>query len=186
MIKKSSIFIIVYALFLFISVFVPNDEHLIKIALGATLAGVFFAFSDMLLNPAQYFGAQLDSIKKSQYELKTALLNYTDEEKSKTVEYDAWMQKIKGNEVLLDKYYKKMKRMRAAGYVSFAIGILTFLTVITFYNADLKLFELLLKNENAFTIMAFAIVVSNYAAQDLIFVNQQKDMEAFGCIKEAR
>ena len=186
MIKKSSIFIIVYALFLFISVFVPNDEHLIKIALGATLAGVFFAFSDMLLNPAQYFGAQLDSIKKSQYELKTALLNYTDEEKSKTVEYDAWMQKIKGNEVLLDKYYKKMKRKRVAGYVSFEIGIFAFLSIITFFNADLKLFELLLKNENAFTIMAFAIVVSNYAIQDLFFVTQQKDMEAFEIIEKGK
>ena len=72
MIKKSSIFIIVYALFLFISVFVPNGEQLGKIALGATLAGIFFACSDMFLIPAQYFGAQLDSIKKSQYELKTA------------------------------------------------------------------------------------------------------------------
>ena len=184
MIKKSSIFIIVYALFLFISVFVPNGEQLGKIALGATLAGIFFACSDMFLIPAQYFGAQLDSIKKSQYELKTALLNYTDEEKSKTVEYDAWMQKIKGNEVLLDKYYKKMKRKRVAGYVSFAIGI--FLSIITFFNADLKLFELLLKNENAFTIMAFAIVVSNYAIQDLFFVTQQKDMEAFEIIEKGK
>lgn len=186
MIKKSSIFIIVYALFLFISVFVPNGEQLGKIALGATLAGIFFACSDTFLISAQYFGAQLDSIKKSQYELKTALLNYTDEEKSKTVEYDAWMQKIKGNEVLLDKYYKKMKRKRVAGYVSFAIGIFAFLSIITFFNADLKLFELLLKNENAFTIMAFAIVVSNYAIQDLFFVTQQKDMEAFEIIEKGK
>ena len=53
MTKKSSIFIIVYALFLFISVFVPNGEQLGKIALGATLAGIFFACSDMFLIPAQ-------------------------------------------------------------------------------------------------------------------------------------
>lgn len=186
MIKKGSIFIIVYTLFLFISVFMPNDEHLVKIALGATLAGMFFAFSDMLLNPAQYFGAQLDNIKKSQLKLKTDLLNYTDEEKTKESEYDAWMQKIKNNEARLDKNYKKMRRMRAAGYVSFAIGILAFLSVITFYNADLKLFELLLKGENKITIMAFAIVVSNYSIQDLFFVTQQKDMEAFEIIEKGK
>ena len=38
MIKKSSIFIIVYALFLFISVFVPNGEQLGKIALGGNIS----------------------------------------------------------------------------------------------------------------------------------------------------
>lgn len=172
MIKKGSIFIIVYTLFLFISVFIPNDEHLVKIALGATLAGMFFAFSDMLLNPAQFFVAQLDDIKKSQPKLKTDLLNNTDEEKTK--------------EARLDKNYKKLKRMCTAGYISFAIGIFTFLSVITFYNADLKLFELLLKGEKEITIMAFAIVMANYTIQDWLFVTQQKDMEAFEIVEKGK
>ena len=55
---------IVYVVFLFISVYISNDEYLSKIALGATLAGVFFACSDMFLNPAQYFGSQLNDLKK--------------------------------------------------------------------------------------------------------------------------
>ena len=184
MMKKSSIFMIVYVVFLFFSTYISNDEHLTKIALGATLAGMFFACSDMFLNPAQYFGTQLDRIKKSQLELKNDLSNYTDEEKSKATKYDTWMQKLQDNEAFLDKKYKEMKRKRVAGYVSFAIGIFAFLYIITFYNADLKLFEVLLKNENKITIAAFAIVVANYAAQDLIFVKQQKEIEAFESIEE--
>lgn len=186
MIKKSSIVIIVYTLFLFISVFIPNDEHLVKIALGATLAGMFFAFSDTFLNPAQYFGAQLDNIKKSQLKLKTDLLNYTDEEKTKESKYDAWMQKIKNNEAQLDGNYKKVKRMCTAGYISFAIGILAFLSIITFYNADLKLFKLLLKGEKEITIMAFAIVMLNYTIQDWLFVTQQKEMDALEIIEKGK
>ena len=184
MMKKSSIFMIVYVVFLFFSTYISNDEHLTKIALGATLAGVFFALSDMFLNPVQYFVPRLDDIKKSQFELKTNLLKYTDEEKSKATEYNDMMQKIKSNEAFLDKKYKEMKRNRVAGYVSFAIGIFAFLNIITFYNADLKLFEVLLKNVNKITIVAFAIVVANYAAQDLIFVKQQKEFEAFESIEE--
>ena len=95
MVKKSSIFMIVYVVFLFFSTYISNDEHLTKIALGATLAGIFFALSDMFLNPVQYFVPRLDDIKKSQFELKTNLLNYTDEEKSKATEYNDMMQKIK-------------------------------------------------------------------------------------------
>lgn len=184
MVKKSSIFMIVYVVFLFFSTYISNDEHLTKIALGATLAGIFFALSDMFLNPVQYFVPRLDDIKKSQFELKTDLLNYTDEEKSKEAKYDTWIQKLQDNEAFLDKKYKEMKRKRVAGYVSFAIGIFAFLYIITFYNADLKLFEVLLKNESKITIAAFAIVVANYAAQDLIFVKQQKEIEAFESIEE--
>ena len=77
-----------------------------------------------------------------------------------------------------------MKRNRVAGEVSFAIGKFAFLNILTFYNADLKLFEVLLKNESKITIAAFAIVVANYAAQDLIFVKQQKEIEAFESIEE--
>ena len=184
MMKKSSIFMIVYVVFLFFSIYISNDEHLTTIALGATLAGMFFACSDMFLSPAQYFGTQLDRIKKSQIELKNDLSNYTDEEKSKEAKYDTWIQKLQDNEAFLDKKYKEMKRKRVAGYVSFAIGIFAFLYIITFYNADLKLFEVLLKNESKITIAAFAIVVANYAAQDLIFVKQQKEMKRLSIEEE--
>ena len=184
MVKKSSIFMIVYVVFLFFSTYISNDEHLTKIALGATLAGMFFAWSDTFFNPVQYFVPQLDIIKEHQLKIKTDLLNYTEEEKSKATKYDDWMQKLQDNEAFLDKKYKEMKRKRVAGYVSFAIGIFAFLYIITFYNADLKLFEVLLKNESKITIAAFAIVVANYAAQDLIFVKQQKEIEAFESIEE--
>ena len=184
MMKKSSIFMIVYIVFLFFSIYMSNDEHLTKIALGATLAGMFFACSDMFLNPAQYFGTQLDRIKKSLLELKNDLSNYTDEEKSKATKYDDWMQELQDNEAFLDKSYKKVKRMRVAGYISFAIGIFVFLTIMTFYNADSKPFEVLLKNENEITIVAFAVVVSNYAVQDWLFAKHQKEIEAFESIEE--
>ena len=175
---------IVYVVFLFFSTYISNDEHLTKIALGATLAGIFFALSDMFLNPVQYFVPRLDDIKKSQFELKTDLLNYTDEEKSKATKYDTWMQKLQDNEAFLDKSYKKVKRMRVAGYISFAIGIFVFLTIMTFYNANSKPFEVLLKNENEITVVAFAVVVSNYAVQDWLCVKQQKKIEAFESIEE--
>ena len=184
MIKKSSIFMIVYVVFLFFSAYISNDEHLTKIALGATLAGMFFAWSDTFFNPVQYFVPQLDIIKEHQLKIKTDLLNYTEEEKSKATKYDDWMQKLQDNEAILKKSNKKVKRMRVAGYIFFAIGIFVFLTIMTFYNADLKLFELLLKSENRITIVAFAIVVSNYAIQDWLFVKQQKKIEAFESIEE--
>ena len=76
--------------------------------------------------------------------------------------------------------------MCTAGYISFAIGIFTFLSIITFYNADLKLFELLLKGEKEITIMAFAIVMANYTIQDWLFVTQQKDMEAFEIVEKGK
>lgn len=184
MVKKSRIFMIAYVVFLFFTTYISNDEHLTKIALGATLAGVFFAWSDMFLNPVQYFVPRLDDLKKRQFELKTNLLNYTDEEKSKATKYDDWMQELQDNEAFLDKSYKKVKRMRVAGYITFAIGIFVFLTIMTFYNADSKPFEVLLKNENEITIVAFAVVVSNYAVQDWLFVKQQKKIEAFESIEE--
>lgn len=175
---------IVYVVFLFFSLYISNDEYLSKIALGATLAGVFFALSDMYSNPAQYFGTQLDNIKKSQLELKTELLNYTEEEKSKVTDYDALMQKLQHNEVLLNNKSKRIKRDHVAGYVLFGVGIFVFLSVVTFYNTDLKLFEGLLKCENGITILAFAVVVFNYAMQDFLFVKHKKQIEALERMEE--
>lgn len=173
---------IVYVVFLFFSVYISNDEYLSKIGLGATLAGAFFACSDMFLNPAQYFGSQLNKIKKSQLELKDEILNYPEDKKDK--QYDNWLQNLNNNQIFLDKSFKKIKRMRISGYVSFAIGIFSFLTVLTFYNPDFKLFELLLKNEKEITILAFAIVVFNYCMQDFMFVKHKKAIESLAGIEE--
>ena len=105
--KKSSIFVIVYVMFLFFSTYIPNDEYLTKIALGASLAGMFFAWSDMFLNTVQHFVPRLDNIKKIQCDLKTELLNYTDEEKSKGEIYDTLMQKYMTEKYYLIKNIKK-------------------------------------------------------------------------------
>ena len=182
MMKKSSIFMIVYIVFLFFSIYMSNDKHLTKIALGATLAGMFFACSDMFLNPAQYFGTQLDRIKKSQLELKNDLSNYTDEEKSKATKYDDWMQELQDNEAFLDKSYKKVKRMRVAGYISFAIGIFVFLTIMTFYNADSKPFEVLLKklfsmSRTTFVIAEFFLSSSFASDEREIVTKSSKSLE---------
>ena len=184
MMKKSSIFMIVYVVFLAFSIYISDDEHLTKIALGTTFASMFFACSDMFFNSAQYLGTLLDRIMKSHLEVKYNLFKCNDMEKLE-VKCDDWMQNLQDKESFLHKSYIKVKRMRAIGNIIFAIGIFVFLSVITFYNADLKLFEELLKNERKITILAFAIVVANYTAQDLIFVKQRKDIiEVYESIEE--
>ena len=182
MIKKSSIFMIVYVIFLFISVYISNDEYLSKIALGATLAGVFFACSDMFLNPAQYFSSQLNELKKSQLKLRNEIAKYPEEKRGE--QYLIWQKKLDSNEDFLNKNLKKTKRMHIAGYIFFALGIFVFLMILAFYNPDFKVFGILLKNERTITILAFAIVVFNYSMQDLLFVKHKKNLETLENISE--
>lgn len=182
MIKKSSIFMIVYVVFLFISMYISNDEYLSKIALGATLAGVFFACSDMFLNPAQYFGSQLNELKKSQLKLRNEIAQYPEEKRGE--QYLVWQKKLDSNEDFLNKNLKKTKRMHISGYIFFALGIFVFLMILAFYNPDFKVFGILLKNERTITILAFAIVVFNYSMQDLLFVKHKKNLETLENISE--
>lgn len=175
---------IVYVVFLLISSVISNDDNMSKIALGATLSGIFFAFSDSLLNPVQYFCNEYDSIKKAITHIKEQILNLPEDIKSKNNKYDACLNDLSKCEKTMDKNLKHIKRMRVAGYIFFAIGIFVFLFVVTFYSNDYKIFQYLLKYENNITITAFAMVIFNYFIQDVFFINHQKEYEEIEKIVE--
>lgn len=177
----------VYTVFLFFSFFcISNDEYLSKITLAATLAGMFFAGSDTLLTPAQYFSTELSIIKKDILDMKSEILNRIAKEPAHSDKYNDCMQDVINTEARIDECNKHIKRLYIVGYIAFALGIFAFLTVITFYNTNLKLFAALLNAENRITILAFAFVVLNYLLQDLLVSKTQKDIDAIKNTQEEK
>ena len=181
MIKKSNIFMIVYVVFLLFSI-LSDGEYLSKIALGATLAGLFFAFSDSFLNSAQYFAPRYNALKNSQSELRNEILIYYKLEKRE--ELDACLKEIDNNMILINKRIREIKRKSIAGYILLGLGIFVFLSILTFYNTDSKIFEFLINNENTITILAFAMVIFNYCMQDMIYTRHGEEVDTLNTKSE--
>lgn len=174
---------IIYVLLLLLSCFVAKNEYLSKIALAATLPSVFFAYSDVYLNSSPYFDMAFTKLKDSNSKLQAEIQIALESEKYNKDECESLLKRTNAREVFINKQLNRVKKMYVVGGIVFGIGIFVFLAVITFYNPNLTVFRLLLKNEKSITIFAFAMVVLNYFILDMLFTAKKKVIEKLTPIK---
>lgn len=140
--RKANIFLLAYAIFLFLVGFFANDEVLTKISLGASIAGVCFAISDLCLAPG--------------YEMRNELVELagriSDEESTEK----------------LNKIKKRTDTVINIGEFMLFMGMVMFLVITVCYEDTVAFFRFIEEFEPQATIIAFAAIAVNYWLQDWI------------------
>lgn len=154
--RKSNIFLLAYAIFLFFVGFFANDEVLAKLSLGASIAGVCFAISDLCLAPG--------------YEMRNEL-----------VELAGRISDEKSTEKL-NKIKKRTDMVINIGEFMLFMGMVMFLVITVCYEDTVAFFRFIGKFESKATIIAFAVITANYWMQDWI---KDKNQEFIHSMDEA-
>lgn len=138
--RKSNIFLLAYAFFLFFASFFVNAEVLSKISLGASIAGVCFAISDFCL--------------ASGYENRNKLAELAERiNDEKSIEK-------------LNKIKKRINKTIDIGEFMLLLGMFMFLLITVCYEDTVVFFRFIEKLEPKATIISFAVIAVNYLLQD--------------------
>ena len=157
---KSNIFFLIFAIFLIITVFSGDSQIIFKVSLAASISGIFFTLSEFCLN----YGCEIKMI----FDTRGDVLQNNDIPFQQRKKYQG--------------KYASICRVIIYGKIFFAIGIFSFLYIVTYYNekSNLFLFQLLKNIESKMTIIAFSIIMLNYWLQDWYIEKQRKCILTLG------
>lgn len=178
--KKSNMFMIAYVVFLLISAWIPNQNHLNKVALGATYAGWLFAWADTFISNNTYFTKNIKDRLCLMAEVKhktKSLLNDKNLNKKEIEDINNSLKIYDDIEQSSLKSIKMAQRLNMLGYIVFGCGIFVFLSIITFYSEQLHILGYLIWIEKRMTIGAFAMVVLNYCISDIWSESNEKQID---------
>ena len=161
--NRARIFFVAYLLFLVFALIVcmKNDDAtgLNKLAFGASIAGICFAFSDCALsilsinkkyinNKIEETDKAIESLRDQKRSKLFALLFYTLKRS---------LYNLEGNTVV----------------IPFALGCFSFFMILMFYESSF--FEMARVNDKPITIIAFAIIVLNYCIREYVIEKEKKE-----------
>ena len=161
--KRQNITLLFFGIFLIVTNVSQDNTILSKVALGATISGVFLVISDCYLGMGTRGKTLIDLIHRQGRNILSDISEKDMENYRESIKNSDG--KIKQEVEAATNF---LNRVILVGNVCFGLGVFSFLLVLGFYDESNPIFNGIKKIESRLTIISFSIIMINYWLQNYL------------------